>query len=436
MTNLSSVSNLSSIARAGVAAWAGAGLVVVLSGVLAATAGPAAALAVLLLLIPSTVTIASLRRADASIDKAMRACAAAAGGDLSVRVMGIRGHGNIGQMLRNVNRLLDLTEAFCKEADAAMQHANARQYYRKILQTGLRGDFARHAATINRSLDQMKDRDAEAIRFAEDNVHHVLLSVKAAVEQLQSSARQLTQNAANAVEDANGAACGAERASVNVQAVASAADQLMSSFDAIKQQTSVATSIATDAVAMASRTNTAVHELAEATAQIGSVVALIQDIASKTNMLALNATIEAARAGTAGKGFAVVATEVKSLADQTARATGDIAAQVERIRQVAEGAGRALQEITGTIGHIEETSATIAGAVLQQNAVTEEISRNVSNAAAGTGAVTASITTVRQAAEQTNGVAGDIGTAADALCRQADALQQQLTAFITRIKAA
>ncbi|SMH31585.1 methyl-accepting chemotaxis protein [Azospirillum agricola] len=436
MTNSFSVSDWSSVARARAAAWAGTLLLAALALLLLVRQDwPAAGLA-LAALVPSLFGLRALKRAGASIDKAAAVCEAAARGDLSVRVMGIRGHGNIGRMLRNINRLLDLTEAFCKEADAAMHSANERHYYRKILTTGLRGDFARHATTISQSLDRMKERDAEAIRFAEEKVRHVLLGVSGAVTQLQSNAAQLATNADAAVRDAVAAAAGAERASVNVQAVAAATGQLAASFDEINHQTAAATSVASDAVTMAERTDRTMRELTEAAGQIGGVIALIQDIAAKTNMLALNATIEAARAGPAGKGFAVVASEVKTLANQTARATEDIGAHVRRMRSVAEGAGEAIRAIGHTIASIEETSTAVAGAVQQQNAVTGDIAGNVSDAAAGAGMVIAAISTVRCAAERTNGVVSEINAATGELSQQARELQEQIDAFIARVRAA
>ncbi len=430
------MTNLSSVSKACLAAWAAAGVILALLLTLLVRQDWWSAVLAAVALVPALVCLGSLKRANASIDKAMAVCEAAARGDLSVRVMGIRGHGNIGRMLRNVNRLLDLTEAFCKEADAAMQRANERQYYRKILTTGLRGDFARHATTISQSLDRMKQRDAEAIDFAETNVRQVLLGVSGAVTQLQSNAEQLATNADAAVRDAVAAAEGAERASVNVQAVAAATGQLAASFDEINHQTAAATSVASDAVSMAERTDLTMRELAEAAVQIGGVVALIHDIASKTNMLALNAAIEAARAGEAGKGFAVVALEVKSLADQTARATDEIAAHVRRMRGVAEGAGVAIREIGHTIASIEQTSTAVAGAVQQQNAVTGDIAGNLSDAAAGAGVVIAAISTVQRAAERTNGVVSEINAATGELSQQALALQEQIDAFIARVRAA
>ncbi len=390
----------------------------------------------LLIIVPTIALYKILGHVNRSIEKAMTVCRGAAQGNLGVRIGGIRDDGNVGQMLHNINRLLDLTEAFCRESQAAMEKANRRQYYRKIVPTGLRGDFSRYAQTINGSLDLMAERDREALRFAEENVRRIVQDVSAASAQLQSNASALMGNAQMTVEQALTSAAASEEASVNVQTVASAAEELAASFGEINRQTTMATRISSEAVAIAERTDRTVRELGAAAAQIGSILALIQNIASQTNLLALNATIEAARAGDAGKGFAVVAGEVKTLANQTAKATDEIATQVNQIRLTSTAAAEAIREIASSVGQIQETSTAVAGAVEEQNAVTNEISRNVAEAAIGTNSVSEVVGRMKTAAEDTSGEARVISSAAVHLAGRADDLRKQVDDFIGKIKGA
>ena len=435
MTNSFSLSELSSVGKARRVAIAS--LAVGVAAVAAAAFSGAWIAAAVACLVPALAawTLHFLNRATNSINKAVAVCAAAAGGDLNARIIGIRGYGEIGQMQRSINRVLDLTEAFCKEAQAAMEHANQRQYYRKIVLTGLRGDFTRHADTINKSLDLMSARDDAALRFAEQNVHGVVAQVANAASQMRKTAAALKDNATTTVGEAIAAASSAEQTSANVAAVASATEELVASFGEIIHQTDYAKSAATEAAGGAGQADATVAELGQAADQIKGVLKLIQGIAGQTNLLALNATIEAARAGEAGKGFAVVATEVKNLANQTANATEEIASYVEQMQRVAEAAAQAIRSIGGSVGSIEERTVTVAASVEQQNAATQEISRNVVEASVGTREVSEAAARVRVTAEQTTGEAESILHDSQALADQAAALQTAVDAFIRQIRA-
>ena len=375
------------------------------------------------------------RRSDALLGRIVGTVAGAAQGDLNVRVVGVEDGGETGRLLNAVNRLLDLTEAFCKESDAAMRYANERKYYRPILTTGLRGDFAKFARTINASLGLMERRDAEFVEFAESNVRGIVDAVSGAALQLCSNAGGMTSAAAETSSQAVTAAAGAHQASMNVQTVATAAEEMSVSIREIAQQVARAAQMAADASIAARHTDATVRGLNEAADRIGEVVGLIQAIASQTNLLALNATIEAARAGEAGKGFAVVASEVKQLANQTASATGEIAQQIERLRAVAREAGTAIQAIGETVHGIEEASAAVAGAVEEQNAVMLDIVRSVSQAAVGTESVSEAISTVQEVARRTNDGAREVADAAGGLTEHAGALKEQVDTFLRRMAA-
>ncbi|HEY5598095.1 MAG TPA: methyl-accepting chemotaxis protein [Kiloniellales bacterium] len=267
-------------------------------------------------------------------------------------------------------------------------------------------------------------------------VGEVVDIVSSSSQELQSTAQSMASTAEETSRQSEAVAAASEEATTNVQTVASAAEQMAKSIEEIGQQVEQSSSIATRAVSEADRTNVTVEGLAEAAQKIGEVVELISNIASQTNLLALNATIEAARAGDAGKGFAVVASEVKSLANQTAKATEDIAAQISGMQEATKGTVDAIKGIAKTIGEISEIASSIASAVEEQSAATQEISRAVQEAATGTQEVSTNITSVNTAAVETGKSAGDVLTAAQELAKQGDILRAEIEKFLNDDKAA
>ncbi len=261
----------------------------------------------------------------------------------------------------------------------------------------------------------------------------ILNGVAAAAAEMQTTAGSMSAIAEETSRQATAVSGAADGASANVQTVASAAEQLSSSINEIAKQVAQSSRIAGAAVDEAGRTDGQVRGLAMAAARIGDVVKLINDIASQTNLLALNATIEAARAGDAGKGFAVVANEVKSLANQTAKATEEISQQIGSVQSATGEAVQAIQGIGATIGKIDEITSSIAAAVEEQGAATREIARSVEQAAAGTDQVSANIAGLSQAAEETGGSAVQVLGAADELARQSTALKNQVEGFLRDI---
>ncbi|PWC56010.1 methyl-accepting chemotaxis protein [Azospirillum sp. TSO22-1] len=330
--------------------------------------------------------------------------------ELSVAVDGTQRGDEIGAMARAVQVFKDgLIEAErLAAAEAAEQRAKQRR-----------------TETVDR-----------LVRDFEGTMAGALETVGASAGQLDSTARSMAEVARHASGEAAAASAAAGQTSANVQTVASATEEMASSIQEIGRQVSRSTAIAGQAVEQATHTNDTVRGLSEAAQRIGEVVQLISSIASQTNLLALNATIEAARAGEAGKGFAVVASEVKNLASQTAKATEDIAAQVQAIQTATGGAVDAIQGISGTIVTINEISTAIAAAVEEQAAATHEISRSVQQASAGTQEVTGNIARVSQAADETGTAASQVLGAAGALTRQADSLRGEVERFLSAIKAA
>jgi methyl-accepting chemotaxis protein len=192
--------------------------------------------------------------------------------------------------------------------------------------------------------------------------------------------------------------------------------------------------IAQSAVQEAEATNETVRGLADAASKIGEVVDLINDIAGQTNLLALNATIEAARAGEAGKGFAVVAQEVKNLANQTAKATEEISSQIGAVQEETTEAVTAIEKIRGIIGEVNDIATTISSAVEEQGVSTQEIARNVQQAATGTQDVNANIENVRKAAGETGVAANQVLNASQEMSRQAEGLRSEVDRFLKEIR--
>jgi len=246
------------------------------------------------------------------------------------------------------------------------------------------------AETVERESRLAVERVAERTRTMADNAHNMSLSAQ------------------KVGSDAQGVAAAADQALANAQTVAAASEQLSASIAEISRQVSTATEVTHEAVQSARQAQDIITRLSQAVGHIDEVSALIGEIAGQTNLLALNATIEAARAGEAGKGFAVVAGEVKSLASQTARATGEISSQVAAIQQTTRHAVEAVEQIGAAIDKVEHISAAIAVAIEQQGAATGEIARNVSQTSEAANEVSRRIADVSDEARSTGSQAGEV----------------------------
>jgi methyl-accepting chemotaxis protein len=254
-------------------------------------------------------------------------------------------------------------------------------------------------------------------------------NLASASEELTAVSQQMSANAEETSAQTKVVAAATVSVSQNLQTVATGAEEMGASIKEIAKNATEAAKVATSAVKVAETANATVSKLGESSAEIGQVIKVITSIAQQTNLLALNATIEAARAGEAGKGFAVVANEVKELAKETAKATEDISRKIEAIQTDTKAAVDAIGTISEVINQINGISSTIATAVEEQNATTNEMSRNVSDAARGSGEITSNIAGVSQAAESTSQGASDTQKAAQDLVETSKQLRRLVEQF-------
>jgi methyl-accepting chemotaxis protein len=296
---------------------------------------------------------------------------------------------------------------------------------------------ADEAAALDAEAKIERGRRVDSItRAFESMIGEIVETVSSASTELEASAGTLTATAERSQTLTTMVAAASEEASTNVQSVASATEEMASSVNEISRQVQDSAAIANEAVDQARKTNERVGELAKAAARIGDVVELINTIAGQTNLLALNATIEAARAGEAGRGFAVVASEVKALAEQTAKATGEISQQISGIQAATQESVGAIKEIGDTIGKMSEIASTIASAVEEQGAATQEISRNVQQAAQGTQQVSSNITDVQRGASETGSASSQVLSAAQSLSTESNRLKLEVGKFLSSVRAA
>ncbi len=285
----------------------------------------------------------------------------------------------------------------------------------------LKGAYAELVTGVNDMLEVFRDALQQIARMA--------TPLATSAEELNRVSQQMSSSADETATQANVVSAASEQVSKNIQTVATGADEMSASIKEIAKNTAEATKVAMSAVRTAEATNETIGKLGQSSAEIGQVIKVITSIAQQTNLLALNATIEAARAGEAGKGFAVVANEVKELAKETAKATEDISQKIEAIQGDTKGAVSAIAQIGNVIAQINDIQNTIASAVEEQSATTNEISRNLAEAAKGGVEITRNVTGVAEAARTTTAAATDTQKSAQGLEGMASELQSLVAQF-------
>jgi methyl-accepting chemotaxis protein len=283
------------------------------------------------------------------------------------------------------------------------------------------------------------ERKAMLVQIAdqlEAEVGRAVDSVLAGAHEVAQSAEQVSKVVGTTRQRAESVAAASGQASANVETVAAATEEMAASLADISGQVTRYAEMARQAAQDSGRTDEIFRTLAASAQQIGDVVVLITSIANQTNLLALNATIEAARAGEAGRGFAVVAGEVKALAQQVARATGDIRTQIDAMQASTQDAARVIGEVGANVREIDQVSASIAVTIEQQQAATHEIASNVTIAARGTQAVSETIADVGQETAQAGSAVEIVVTAAQRMTRQSGDLKASVGRFLGQIRAA
>ena len=262
----------------------------------------------------------------------------------------------------------------------------------------------------------------------------IVSSVTISAVEMQGSAESLLTLAQWTTDEVTTVAHSIRSASTTMQTVAGETEELSQSVTEISLQMARSVDVANKAVAEANRTTTSMEGLSRSAQRIGVIVDVINDVARQTNLLALNATIEAARAGEAGRGFAVVATEVKVLADQTARATDDIRRQIADIQNAAAGSVAAIGQISTTIGDMARITVDITAAVDVQSGATRDIARETQTTARTTSAVSGQLDRLRDGAVTTGTAATKMLAAANDLNRQSARLREEASHFVASVR--
>lgn len=429
--------NLSSLSKAQILTVFAA--FIILSGYVGVSQDIASLLAVITIVISAYFLYSAKREISRTIEVANHLKV----GDFEARILKIKDRGEIGDLQRTTNNMIDYIDAFIRESSAVMICVDKGKYYRRILENGMQGSLLNATRVINKAADSFEASQndfAHRLMSLTDqfdaSVAVFIRDLSTSMEELSVTSSSLTSVAQHGEAQAGKLISSSEFASNNVHTVASASEELSASIREIVSQISKSSEITHNAVIKANDANSVIEGLKGSSDKIGEVVSLIRDIAEQTNLLALNATIEAARAGEAGKGFAVVASEVKALASQTSQATEEIEEQVSATQRAAQNTVDSIAEISNIIEEMNQIATAISAAMEEQSVTMEEVVRSTQGAADSTNEVTNVAKGVEESAGSTKNAAKDLNEASSEISRRTIDLREEVEIFLANIKTA